>query len=52
MTQTRLYAVILIYVFLFAQNGYAQNPLEQEVEVFSNAVDAEKIYLQLSGNYL
>ncbi|MGB5645560.1 MAG: hypothetical protein WBM55_00465, partial [Muriicola sp.] len=49
MTQTRLYAVILIYVFLFAQNVYAQNPFEKETEVFANAADAEKIYLQLSG---
>ena len=48
MNQKPFYA-LLIYAFLFAQIGYAQNPLEKEVEVFANAADAEKIYLQLSG---
>ncbi|HDZ15115.1 hypothetical protein LCGC14_0433760 [marine sediment metagenome] len=42
-------AIVVIYLFLFVQNGHSQNPLEQEAEVFSNAADAEKIYLQLSG---
>ena len=49
MTKIFIYAVFIIRVFSFAQIGHAQNPLEQEVEVFSNATDAEKIYLQLSG---
>ncbi len=47
--RTFINAIVVIYVFLFAQNGHSQNPLEQEAEVFSNAADAEKIYLQLSG---
>lgn len=42
-------AIVLINVFLFAQIGHTQNPLEKETEVFANAADAEKIYLQLSG---
>ena len=49
MTKTFVYPVAIIYFFLFAQNGRAQNPLEKEPEVFANAADAEKIYLQLSG---
>ena len=48
MNQIPFYA-LLIYAFLFAKIGHAQNPLEKEVEVFANAADAEKIYLQLSG---
>jgi len=49
MTKIYLYTFSLINIFLFIQNGYSQNLLEQEAEVFSNAADAEKIYLQLSG---
>ena len=41
--------VLLICAFLFTKIGHAQNPLEKEPEVFANAADAEKIYLQLSG---
>ncbi|MGB3142735.1 MAG: hypothetical protein WBB24_01395, partial [Maribacter sp.] len=48
MNQKPFYA-LLIYGFLFVQIAHAQNPLEKEVEVFANAADAEKIYLQLSG---
>ena len=48
MNQIPFYA-LLIYAFLFAQIGHAQNPLEKDVKVFANAADAEKIYLQLSG---
>ena len=47
--RTFISVIIVTYFFLFTQNGHSQNPLEQEAEVFSNAVDAEKIYLQLSG---
>lgn len=49
MNRTFIYAVVSICLFLFAQNGNAQNPFEKETEVFANAADAEKIYLQLSG---
>ena len=49
MTRTFIYTCVFIYALLLAQNSSAQNPLEQEAEVFSNASDAEKIYLQLSG---
>ncbi|MFD2588335.1 hypothetical protein ACFSQJ_15455 [Croceitalea marina] len=41
--------IVVFYVFLLAQNGHSQNPIEQEAMVFANAADAEKIYLQLSG---
>ncbi len=47
--RTFIYAIVVVCFFLFAQNGHAQNPLEKETEVFSNAADSEKIYLQLSG---
>lgn len=49
MTKTCIYVVILTHVFLFAHIGHAQHPFEKESEVFANASDAEKIYLQLSG---
>ena len=49
MTKTFFYTIVTIYTFLLAQNSHAQNPLEKETEVFANAADAEKIYLQLSG---
>ncbi len=49
MIKTFIYGVVIIYVFLFPQNSHAQNPLEKDIEVFANAADAEKIYLQLSG---
>lgn len=41
-------AAAVLFSF-FLHNGSAQNPLERELQVFANAVDAEKIYLQLSG---
>ncbi|TMM56294.1 hypothetical protein FEE95_16900 [Maribacter algarum] len=49
MTRTFTYTVVIICVFFFTQNGNAQNPFEKETDVFANAADAEKIYLQLSG---
>ncbi len=39
----------LFSIFLSATFLYPQNPFEKESEEFANAVDAEKIYLQLSG---
>ena len=41
--------IVVIYFSLFVQNGLAQNPLGKEPEIFANAADAEKIYLQLCG---
>ncbi len=49
MTKTLTYVFVIIYAFFFAQIGHAQNSFEKETEVFANAADAEKIYLQLSG---
>lgn len=42
-------AIITVNLFLYAPIVHAQNPLENEKEIFANATDAEKIYLQLSG---
>jgi hypothetical protein len=49
MTKSFFFAIVSITVFLFGLNGHAQNSLANEKEVFANAIDAEKIYLQLSG---
>ncbi|QLG45296.1 hypothetical protein [Costertonia aggregata] len=49
MTKIFIYAVFIIYVFSFAQIGHAQIPLEKETEIFADATDAEKIYVQLSA---
>ena len=49
MTRQFLYIVAVICFLFFLQNGRSQNPLEREPEIFANAADAEKIYLQLSG---
>lgn len=48
-TKIYLHFIVVLYVFLFTQNSHSQNPLKQQEEFFSNAADAEKIYLQLSG---
>ncbi len=49
MNKIFIFILYIIYVFLFATKSYAQNLLENEAEVFANATEAEKIYLQLSG---
>ena len=43
------HVITLVCFTLSILYGYAQNPLENEEELFANAIDAEKIYLQLSG---
>ena len=42
--------IILAILSLFTQYAHSQDIFEPDVEVFSNSFDAEKIYLQLSGN--
>lgn len=39
------------YFLFFVLYGYSQNPLENEGQMIANAVDAEKIYLQLNGTF-
>ena len=43
------YRFLIIYFLFLINCSYAQNPLENEGEVFANSVAAEKIYLQLNG---
>lgn len=49
MVKRFIYTAIFICISLFAHIGSAQNLLKNEMEVFANAADAEKVYLQLSG---
>ncbi len=49
MSRTFIHFFFVFYIFLFIQNAHPQSSLEQEEGVFSNALHAEKIYLQLSG---
>ncbi|AZQ59970.1 hypothetical protein EJ994_14615 [Maribacter sp. MJ134] len=49
MAKKFFFAFIIANIFLVVTLTSAQNPFENETEIFSNAADAEKIYLQLSG---
>ncbi|WP_340063193.1 hypothetical protein [Ascidiimonas aurantiaca] len=45
----RTHGISIVCLLLYIHCSYAQNPLENEDQIFANSVAAEKIYLQLSG---